>query len=117
MYRKLPEFKKYTPTEVIFVTGLSAVIFLVGCIFVGHGANITEKVVRLADLRWFPYVTLIFAKFLPVELISNFLGGDYLQAVYVGWIIGVICIVAGLLGFSSVIRWAIFKLLKRRRWD
>ena len=105
MYRKLPEFKRYTPKEVLFVTGLSTIIFLTGCIFVGHGVYVYERIAQFVHI----------VKFWPVELIYNFFGVDYIRAVWIGWIIGVICIVAGLLGFSSVIRWATFKLLKRRR--
>lgn len=109
MYRKLPEFKRYTTEEVLFVTGLSTIIFLTGCIFVGHGVYVYERIGpdRSIDVH--------IVKFWPVELIYNFFGVDYIRAVWIGWIIGVICIVAGLLGFSSVIRWATFKLLKRRR--
>jgi tellurite resistance protein TehA-like permease len=109
MYGNVSEFKRYTPGEVLFVIGLSIVILVIGCTFVGYGVYVTELMNSPIDL-----FRPIISKFFPVELISNFLGGNYLQAVYIGWIIGVICIVAGLLGFASAIRWATFKLLKRR---
>jgi hypothetical protein len=111
MYRGLRQFKKYTLVDILLVIGLSIVIFVIGGVFVGYS---------VASFWWWgipfprPPPPL---EFIVALIISNFSGGQKISyfAVIWTWLIGISIVVAGLLGFASIIRWAIFKLLKRKR--
>jgi hypothetical protein len=113
MYTRKREFKRYTRTDVLLVIGLSTVIFVIGGVFVGYG---------VASFWWwgiaFPCIHAPAPlEFIVALIISNFLGGQKINyfAVIWTWLIGIFIATAGLLGFASIIRWAIFKLLKRKR--
>jgi len=113
MYTRKREFKRYTLGDILLVIGLSVTLFVVGGIFIGYGVYITEwmRIPHLLDLE-------SFQRFYIVDFVFKILGPglqNFMQSIYIVWFIGILCMVASFMGLASIIRWAIFKLQKRKR--
>jgi hypothetical protein len=97
MCAQLRKFRNYTTVDALLVSGLSTVLFVIGSILIGYGVH----VLPLARIIWLPSV-------------YSSMSSDFNTASIV-WIIGVLLMVAGLLGYASLARLPILKLLKRKR--
>jgi hypothetical protein len=116
MYRKVRQFKKYTLADVLLVIGLSIVTFVIGGICIGHGVSVVPVKRPSIDPIEIIIINYRLPEFFITGLISVVLRIPYyFEAVYLTWFLGVIIMVASLLGFASIIRWTIFKLLKKKR--
>ena len=114
MYPESHELKKYTRVDALLVGGLSTVLLVVGDIFAQYGILINN---------WTPIILFDFTqlrqilfppRFLVVELVSYILGINYFKAANIVWILGVLLMIGGLMGYASLLRFSIFKLLKRK---
>jgi hypothetical protein len=116
MDRQIRKFPRYTLREVLLVFGLSSVIFLVSCGYVGYGIEFYS----LPRFSFDPIPIKFILKIIPPELIlvkilSILFEIKYPDTITMVWLIGILGMVAGLLGIASIARWAIFRVLFRKR--
>ena len=101
------QFRHYTLTEILLDIGLSSILFVIGGIFVGYIYEIARNIYHLAN--WVP------PKFIVTEWLAQTFHLHYWREAFpLTGIIGIILMLVGLLGYVSIFRWAIFKLLKRK---
>lgn len=89
MCAQLREFKNYTIVDALLVVGLSTALFVIGGIFVEYGATGYLRYVSDVQIPYFRQITIV-------------------------WLVGVLLMIAGLLGYAFLLRLSIFKLLKRK---